>query len=77
MEIKPRLFYRVVKIQGRPRPLTFYIFEGHFGHPLSKRRLIDCLLFYTVSLVWRQIDENEIVQMLNFSYNPFGWEPLC
>ena len=21
MEIKPRLFYRVVKIQGRPRPL--------------------------------------------------------
>ena len=22
MEIKPRLFYQVVKIQGRPRPLT-------------------------------------------------------
>ena len=22
MEIKPRLFYRVVKIQGRPRPLN-------------------------------------------------------
>ena len=23
MEVKPRLFYRVVKNQGRPRPLTF------------------------------------------------------
>ena len=28
MEIKPRLFYQVVKIQGRPRPLSTCIYHG-------------------------------------------------
>ena len=46
MEIKPRLFYRVVKIQGRPRPLSYayngypiqevYMYGGKFLPPTCK-----------------------------------------
>ena len=39
MEIKPRLFYQVVKILGRPQPLTCVVLNTYYLPILIETRL--------------------------------------